>query len=68
MVPSRQNIVSTKLINFKRGVLEEDSLSSQLFCFSLLLISIQLRRSSGYMADPPGRRKHKITQLFYEDT
>jgi hypothetical protein len=59
--------VRTRYITFERGVFQGDSMSSTLFCLSLLPLSCALRDVDGYRAGPPGERDSKFTHLLFMD-
>lgn len=62
-----RNIQTSRPIQYRRGVIQGDSLSPLLFCISLIPLTLELRGSPGYSAGPPSQRKYKITHLFYVD-
>lgn len=49
------------------GVFHGDYFSPLLFCISLLLLSVELKRGNRYLADPPSKREHKVIRLLYMD-
>lgn len=67
MVPSGSIIIPTEWVYYQHRIFQGDSLSPQLFCITLIALSIELRCGSGYMVGLPLRRKHKIAHLFYMD-
>ena len=57
----------TDLIKYLTGVLQGDCMALILFILSVNPLSFMLNKLPGYKAGPPGKRKNKISHLFFVD-
>uniref|UniRef100_A0A6V7LE95 Reverse transcriptase domain-containing protein n=1 Tax=Bracon brevicornis TaxID=1563983 RepID=A0A6V7LE95_9HYME len=59
--------IISRVVQFRRGVFQGDSLSPLLFNISRMPLSVALRAVEGYKAGRPGDRRHEISHLYYMD-
>ena len=61
------NSTETDLIKYLTGLLQGDCMALILFILSVNPLSFMLNKLPGYKAGPPGKRKNKISHLFFVD-
>ena len=64
---NKEQLIESSWINFKRGLLQGDSLSAVTFCLSEIPVGMLIDKSKGYKMGQPGERSIKRTHSLFMD-